>query len=137
MKNARALVFVFALTLASAPSLWAAERMVSGNWTFEMVTTGQDPRTFTRCITAEEAGSVNGDAAAARAYAEKSAGTACSVKDFHVDGDTVSYSLTCGETTIASKATYHGDSFEGVLTTKNGDNEATTQLKAHRAGACP
>jgi hypothetical protein len=137
MKNAKALLFVFALTLAAAPCLRAAERMVSGNWTFEMETTGQDPRTFTRCITAEEAQSVNGDAAAARAYAEKSAGTPCDVKDFKIDGSTVSYVLVCGETTVSSKATYHGDSFEGVLTTKSGANEATTHLKAHRAGACP
>jgi Protein of unknown function (DUF3617) len=137
MKNAKALWFVFALTLATVPCLWAADRMVTGNWTFEMETTGQDSRTFTRCISADEAQSVNGDTAAARAYAEKAAGANCAVKDFAVDGDTVSYRLVCGETTIASKATYHGETFEGVMTTKSGDVEATTHLKAHRTGACP
>lgn len=137
MKIVRTLPFVFALTLAAAPGFGAGERMVAGNWTFEMETKGQDPRTFTRCITAEEAGSVNGDAATARAYAEKSAGTSCTMKDFAIDGDTVSYQVICGDTAITSKVAYHGDGFEGVLTTKSGSYEATTQLKGHRAGACP
>ena len=137
MKNGKALLVVLVLALAAARGVFAAERMVTGNWSFEMETTGQDPRTFTRCISAEEAQSVNGDAAAAQAYAEKAAGGSCTVKDFVVDGDTLTYRLLCGETTILSKATYHGDSFEGVMTSKNGAAEATTHLKAHRTGACP
>jgi hypothetical protein len=134
MKNGKV---VLALWLAAAPGAVAAERMVTGNWTFEMETAGQDSRTFTRCISAEEAQSVNGDAASARAYAEKAAGANCTVKDFVVDGDTLTYTLVCGETTISSKATYHGDTFEGVMISKNGSTEATTHLKAHRIGACP
>jgi hypothetical protein len=137
MKNAKALLSVFVLVIVATPFLRAADRMTPGNWTFEMKTTDQDSRTFTRCVTADEAGSVNGDTASARAYAEKSAAGRCTLKDFTVDGDTVSYSLACSDTTISSKAAYHGDHFEGVLITKNGDTESTTQLKAHRVGACP
>ena len=45
--------------------------------------------------------------------------------------------MTCGDRTILSTATYHGDSYEGVMKTKAGSVETTTDVKARRLGACP
>lgn len=45
--------------------------------------------------------------------------------------------MTCGDRTILSTATYHGDSYEGVMKTKAGSVETTTDVKVRRLGACP
>lgn len=137
MQNTRALLCISAIAFAAAPGLRAAERMTPGNWEFQMDTAGQDARTIKRCITAEEAAGANGDATAGRAWAEKKAAGNCAVKQFDVDGNTVSFKLACGETTIASKTTYNGDSSDGVLTTSHEGKESVTHVKAHRIGACP
>ena len=47
------------------------------------------------------------------------------------------HTMTCGDRTTLSTATYHGDSYEGVMKTKAGFVETTTEVKARRLGACP
>jgi hypothetical protein len=47
------------------------------------------------------------------------------------------FTMTCGDRTIRSTSTYHGDRYEGVLKTKTATEETTTEVKARRLGACP
>jgi len=131
------LLSLLALGLTSTSPLLAAERMKAGNWEFTTTTDGQGTRTFKKCMTPEDAKSVNGDEKTGRAAAEKSAGQHCALKEYKIVGETVSYALACDTAAIKSTATYHGDSFEGTMTTQRGGKDATTRVKGRRLGACP
>jgi len=126
------------LFLAATPPLRAADRMQPGKWEFTMTGDGA-PRTFSQCMTQDQANEANGDTKTARAYAEKRAKGPCKVKSYDIQGDTVKFSLACGDRTIDSTATYHGgNSSEGVLKTTTADGKVNTRtVKAHRVGACP
>jgi hypothetical protein len=139
-----------ALTLALGPGLLvvllgasgrvdAADRMTLGQWEFTMTTKGE-AHVSKYCVDADLAAVANGDARTGREAAEKNAAkmkSNCRITDFTVTGDTVSHAMTCGARTILSTATYHGDSYEGVLKTKKGSEETTTDVRARRLGACP
>jgi hypothetical protein len=117
--------------------LQAAERMTLGQWEFTMTTKGES-HVSKYCVDADLAAVVNGDSRTGREAAEKNAAKMnCRVTDFTVKGDTVSDAMTCGDRTILSTATYHGDSYEGVMKTEAGSVETTTEVKARRLGACP
>jgi hypothetical protein len=125
--------------LVTAARLDAAARMVLGQWEFTMTTKGAG-HSSKYCFDADLAAVVNGDSRTGREAAEKNAAkmkSNCKVTDFTVKGDTVSHTMTCGDRTILSTATYHGDSYEGVMKTKAGSVETTTDVKARRLGACP
>jgi Protein of unknown function (DUF3617) len=142
-QTARSLVLVTGIAVAlSASSLSAAERLRPGQWEFTMTRVGEAANTFKHCINAVEAGSVNGDTASSRAYAEKAAaaaGTGCKITDYRVAGDSVSYAMKCGTTSIRSTASYHGDTYEGDMFTKrDGGAEVAAHVKAKRLGNdCP
>jgi len=116
--------------------LYAADRMEPGQWEFSMTTDGST-RTLTQCVTADKANEVNGDTQSARSHAEKNSNGRCEIKSFGVDGNKVSYSLSCGGRQIDSVTTYHGDTSEGSMTTTGEGQSVTTQIKARRLGACP
>jgi len=80
---------------------------------------------------------VNGPIASARKQAETNAVKGhCSVKTFAIRDRTVSYALVCGARVIESTAAYHGDRFDGVLTTTFEGKSTKTQVAARRTGAC-
>ena len=127
------------LLLAAWGPVEAAERMTLGQWEFTMTTKGES-HVSKYCVDADLAAVVNGDSRSGREAAEKNAAkmkSNCKVTDFTVKGDTVTHTMTCGDRTILSRATYHGDSYEGVMKTKAGSVETTTDVKARRLGACP
>jgi hypothetical protein len=125
-----------ALMAFAAPPLRAADRIMAGQYDFTMTTEGKT-QTSTRCVTPDEAKSINGDAKAGREYTEKAARGACTVKAYDVTGNTVSCTMACGTDVVrASSATYHGDSFEGDTTTTAGGRTHTAHTKAKRVGAC-
>jgi Protein of unknown function (DUF3617) len=131
------LLSAMALMLVPARPVSAADRLQTGQWEFSSTTDGK-ANTFKQCVTAEKAGSVNGDTKTARAYAEKEAAGHCTIQDYKVDGNVVSYAMTCGSRTIRSTATYRGDTFEGDLISKNeGGPEIVSHVKARRLGNCP
>lgn len=117
----------------------AADRLQSGEWESTLTTEG-DSRTVKFCIVPAEAASMNGDAQAARDYAEQKAlkaGGRCSVKSFTVKGNSVAYSLMCGDRNIENSQTYRGDSSNGMITTTvQGQPTVTTKVKSRRLGAC-
>jgi uncharacterized protein DUF3617 len=129
---------VFALT---ASPLSAAERARPGQWEFTITRGGEAPNTFKHCISAVEAGSVNGDTTASRDAAEKAAakaGNGCKITDYKVAGDTVSYAMKCGSTSIRSTSTYRGDTSEGdTFSKRDGAAEVASHVKAKRLGDCP
>ena len=125
-----------ALMAFAAPPLRAADRIMAGQYEFTMTTEGKT-QTSTRCVTPDEAKSVNGDAKAGRDYVEKAAKGACTVKTYDVTGNTVSCTMVCGPSVVrAASATYHGDSYEGDVTTTVGGRAHTSHTKAKRIGAC-
>lgn len=130
-------VRAFAILLSVAAPVCAADRLHAGLWEFTMTTDGS-ARTFQHCVTVKEAASANGDTRSARASAEKESAGRCTVLDYKVAGETVSYALQCGTRTIRSTATYHGDTSEGDLVSKNGSEpEAVSHVRAKRLGDCP
>src|SRR5947199_2515235 len=137
LKRALFLTSLYGLILAATPPLRAADRMAAGQWEFTMTTDGAS-HSASHCITPAEATSVNGDSKTGRDYAEKKATGPCKVKSYNIQGNTVSYSLACGDRSIDSTQTYHGDSSDGVLKITTADGKVvTTTVKARRLGACP
>jgi len=122
--------------LFAAARLDAGDRMVPGQWEFTMTTNGETSSVKTR-ITPEIAASANGDTRSAREAARRGVGTTCTISEFNVEGNVVSYSMKCADTTIGSTSTYHGESLEAVMKTKRGIAETTTAVKARRLGVCP
>jgi hypothetical protein len=72
-----------------------------------------------------------------RSVAKGAAARHSTIKDFKLEGNTLSYTQVCAGYTFSDKTTYSGDSSEGVLTTKMEGKEAiTTDMKGRRLGAC-
>ena len=132
-------IMIAAIALALPPAfLSAAERLQSGQWEFTTSNVSGEKNSVKSCISAEEAASINGDSKTARAYAEKKAGSRCTVNEYTISGNSTSYSLTCGEVTIKARITHHGDTSEGDLVSKKGaEPEVVTHMKARRLGDCP
>jgi hypothetical protein len=108
-----------------------------GQWEVTSTSNGR-ARTFRNCVGTAEAGAMNGDARASRAYLEKLIPSQCKFTDYKVDGNSVSSTMTCGTTTVRSITKYHGDSYESESTTKTGSaSEVASHLKARRVGDCP
>ncbi len=136
-KTTSSRVLATAIALALSAPLAAADRLHAGEWEFTTSHADGEPNVFKHCITADEATSVNGDSKSARAYAEKKSSN-CKIMDYRVAGDSVSFAMTCGTTSIRSTATYHGDTSEGELVSKNGSGpEVVSRVKARRIGDCP
>ncbi len=125
-----------AMTLM-AGFLSASDRVRIGQW--EVVSTGGgQTRTHKACVSAAEAGAVNGDAKASRAFVEKMLPASCKFTDYKVEGNSMSSTMTCGTTTVRSVTTYHGDSYNSESKTKVGaGSEAISHVNAKRLGDCP
>lgn len=135
--NAVALLPLVTLILIAAPSLRATERMKSGQWEVSITENGQ-AHTNTHCDTPDQVKGTNGSPEEVRASLEKSAtGIHCTIKDFKMENDTISYTYVCPGRSTASTTTYHGDTYESVVTSKSAGEEHTRQLKGRRLGACP
>ena len=127
---------VCGLLLAVTLPLRAADRMAAGRWEFTLTGNGES-RTVNQCMTPEQANEMNGDSQTARGFAEKRNKGRCTIKSYDIQGDTVKYSLVCGDRTIDSRTTFHGDTSEGTLKTTTADGNVDTRtVKARRLGAC-
>jgi hypothetical protein len=124
------------LILIVAASAQAAERMKSGQWELTFTATGQS-HTSTKCATPQEVKAINGTPAEVRAEVEeKSAARSCSVENFKMEGDVVSYTTNCAGTSTTETTSYHGDTFEMVMSTKGAPDTATAHAKGRRLGVC-
>jgi hypothetical protein len=113
----------------------AADRIAGGKWEAAMTTDGET-RTVSFCVSAAEAASINGDSKSGREFAEKKAGGRCAINAYEIKGDTVSYSLVCGDRTITDKTAFHGETSEGVKSVTFQGKTIATTVKSHRIGAC-
>jgi len=107
----------------------AADRMHAGQWAGTTTAAG---RTYasSSCLTAGDAGEMNGDATSIRAYLEKTIPPSiCKLSDIKATGDVVSYTATCRGASAVVTTSYHGDSFESADT-------KGTRSTGHRVGAC-
>ncbi len=112
------------MALAPVP-LRAADRLIPGEYQATVTVDGQT-RTFTHCVTEDEARWMSADAKSGRAAIEKYMKGACTMQAYDVTGDTVSYTMACGPNIVKSRTTYHGDSFEGGSTNTFGTPDVTT-----------
>lgn len=129
-----AVLICLAVAIGSGP-LVAAERVSSGEWEFVMTTEGQS-HSAKHCVSADEARGFNGDAASGRKYAEEKGKGRCSIKAYDVSGNTVTYSMTCGDRQIDSVTEYAEVSSKGSLTTTHAGQSVITNVAARRLGDC-
>lgn len=132
------LITLIALMIVAALRLPAEDRMSAGLWELVTTTTGHPPYTSRTCYTATMVELGNRPAATLREETEKSVakrGT-CTVKDFKMDGKTISMSQTCGERTVAMKTTYSGSAFDTVSTTTGAGPTRETRITGRLLGPC-
>jgi hypothetical protein len=92
----------------------------------------------THCYTSEDVAGINAKSAALMTTtvtapdAEK-----CTVKDLKYVGNKGTWNVSCpnGET-VHAELVFHGDSFEGFITTGTGDDAIKATMAAKRTGAC-
>lgn len=131
-----ACVALATLVPIAATSTLAAERMKPGQWELT-VTEGSRTHTNTDCITPEKVKAVNGSPEEVRAEIEAHAAAMnCTVQDFKMEGDTVSYTTACSSFSMENTISYHGDAMETEMKMK-GPGGASRKVKARRLGACP
>jgi hypothetical protein len=129
---------VLYLTLSAATTLHAQERMRPGMW--ESAVTAASGQTATRssCFKPANAAMSNGSPAVVRAETEKAMSkSACTLKDFNLDSNTLTLTMVCGTTTTHQETKFHGgDSFETTTTNTVGGVTKVTQIKSRRTGDC-
>jgi len=88
------------------------------------------PMTFTQCITKDNAVPRNNSPGQ----------DDCKVSDMKTIGSTVSWTVTCGEQAGNMKGkgtiTYHGDRFEGEMTTEHMGMVMLTEMNGRHTGPC-
>jgi len=139
MKSRKAVLVLasWPLIAAFSPSLSAAERMRGGMW--EVTTTeGGKSQVNTHCVTPDQARGSNGTEQEVRAGLETGAASLhCTLQDFALKGDTISYTYACPSRSTTSSTTYHGDTYESVVTSKASTGSHTRQIKGRRLSDCP
>jgi hypothetical protein len=81
----------------------------------------------------------NGAPAAVRAEMERalSKGAACTLKEFKLEGNTMTHTTVCGSRTVLQETRFHGgDSFETTMTYTEGGVTKVSQIKGRRTGDC-
>ena len=140
-------MLVFALVMAgcskkqetptpAAKSAQETLNMQEGQWeittSFEipgMPASMAKPHTFTTCLSQKD-------------YVPKDTGQAdCIMKDTKIDGNTVTWTVVCKDSTVKGKITYAGSTFDGLIdtTTEENGKEMTTKMtmRGKRLGPCP
>lgn len=130
---------VICLALFAATVSYAQDRMRAGNW--ESTVTAANGQTITNnaCLTPENATMSNGSPAMIRAETEKALAKSgrCKLTDFHIDADSKTETMVCGEDTIHNESKFHGgDSFETTTTRTKGGVATVAHFKGKRTGDC-
>lgn len=123
-----------ALILLAAPVALAGDRIIAGEYEVTSVRDGKTTNS-TYCTTPEMAKGTNGSEAEDRAYVENAA-KSCKIGTFKVSGDTIDYSMDCSGSNTTIHVVYHGDHFEGDVTSEHHGQKSTAHTTAKRVGAC-
>src|SRR5450759_420720 len=107
-----------ALVFPAAVSLRAEDRMRTGLWEVTTTMNGKPSGTSHNvCYTPAMVEMANSPAKMSREAAEKaSTKSGCTLKDFKMDGNTISMTQACGARSDVVSSTYGGDTFETVFT---------------------
>lgn len=129
-----ALVF---LTLSTTTTLHAQERVRSGMWENTMTAFGKTG-TRSECIKPADAAKSNGSSGMLRAELEKATSqSGCTLTNFKLDGNTLTYTMVCAESTVLVETKFHGgDSVESTMTFTVGGVTNVKQTKGRWTGAC-
>jgi hypothetical protein len=125
-------LLAFSAFAADAPK----NPMKPGKWevTTQMDMPGMQmpARTFTKCVTKEEAENAENSVPRGRQDA------ACKLSDVKVEGNTISWKMNCPERQMTGegKATYEGDTYTGEMHVKSADHEMTIKYTGKRLGDC-
>ncbi|MGO4403420.1 DUF3617 domain-containing protein [Bosea sp. RAF48] len=120
---------------------YAGERFEPGLWQSTAFIGGKKGRvTGPRCVTTQEAQSMNGSASAIRKVLEVDpAWQGCAIGEVRTEGMQVDFTATCaGAVVTTSRTTYRGSSYEGTITVTRPETPALAMsIRGERVGACP
>jgi hypothetical protein len=136
--NARTFLAVLVMVCSAAASARAEDRMRAGLWEVVTTTNGTPSGvTATTCYTPAMVEAANTPANMLRAVAEKRATrSGCALKDFKLDGNTVSMATVCGARSAVVSTTYSPEAFTTVDTVTEAGVIKTIRMKGRRIGDC-
>jgi hypothetical protein len=126
------------LTVPGAAWLRAEDRMRAGLWEITSTLNGKSPGpSHNTCYTPAMVALGNSPAKSLREATEKSsAKSGCTLKDFKMDGNTISMTQVCGARTLVVSSTYSLDAFDTVATSTEAGVSTATHMKGRRIGDC-
>jgi Protein of unknown function (DUF3617) len=126
------------LTFPGAAWLSAEDRMRAGRWEVTTALNGTPSgASHNTCYTPAMVALANSPAKTLREATEKSsAKTGCTVKDFKMDGNTISMTQVCGARMLVVSSTYSLDAFDTVATSTEAGVSRATRMKGRRIGDC-
>ena len=132
------LLALSALLFFSAVSLRAEERMRAGLWEITSTLNGKSPGpSHNTCFTPAMVALGNSPAKSLREATEKSsAKSGCTLKDFKMDGNTISMTQVCGARMLVVLSTYSLDAFDTVATSTEAGVSTATHMTGRRIGDC-
>lgn len=135
MKTTHLFLWIALIAFVVPSSLRGADRFRPGQW--ETVFTGDNPHTTKTCMTAVMTKGINGSPDEVRADTERNAaGRKFILKDYKFDGTTLTFTAISADRSFTNTASYHGDTFDSVIVTRQGGKESTTRQKGRRVGEC-
>ena len=137
IKSVAALALI-CLTFPGAAWLRAEERMRAGLWEVTTTLNGKPAGpSHNTCYTPAMVALGNSPAKSLREATEKSsAKSGCTLKDFKMDGNTISMTQVCGVRTLVVLSTYSRDAFDTVATSTEAGVSTATHMKGRRIGDC-
>jgi hypothetical protein len=132
------LLALIALSSPAAVSLRAEDRMRAGLWEIASTLNGKSPGpSHNTCYTPAMVALGNSPAKSLREATEKSsAKSGCALKDFKMDGNTISMTQVCGARTLVVSSTYSRDAFDTVATSTEAGVSTATHMTGRRIGDC-
>jgi hypothetical protein len=129
---------LLAFALTPAAPLPAEERMRSGLWELSITSNGQSKGSHETCFTPGMLELTNSPAKLLREATEKAAtkGGHCSLKDYKLDGNSISTTMVCGAKSLATSSTYTLSTFDTVNTSTEAGVSVVTHIKGRYLGAC-
>jgi hypothetical protein len=136
IKSATILALV-GMTFTLTPFLRAEDRMRPGLWEITTTLDGKPSGTRAACFTPAMVELANKPAPMLREATEKAVAKngLCTLKDFKMDGNTISTTQVCGSKSTTITSTYSRDAFDTVV--KSTDHEASlVRMQGKFLGAC-
>jgi hypothetical protein len=125
------------LTVPGAAWLRAEDRMRAGLWEITSTLNGKSSGSHNTCFTPAMVARGNSPAKTLREATEKSSTkSGCTLKDFKMDGNTISMTQVCGARTSVVSSTYSVDAFDTVATSTEAGVSTATHMKGRRIGDC-